>query len=167
MPLNSKYIGVHLIVIIFSLFLLFGMVVTKISTGNDYKKHINAEFIQVDATIVEYKELEYDEKPYYATYFEYECSNGKIYKGFWSNDINSEEQARSMIGTKVKVYFNNEFFGTYRSEKELKEVYDRESKQKDRNNSGINTIVVCSLLFLNSAIRTGIFFANRRRQQIV
>ncbi|MDE5755954.1 MAG: hypothetical protein K2I23_02580 [Clostridia bacterium] len=101
-------------IIIFSCgacFLLFVAILILVMVSGairDIEIFENANFVEVEATIVEYREYIVDSYTDYSTYYEYKSPNGGIYTGCWQSRIKTEEEAKAQIGMKVPIYIDDE-----------------------------------------------------------
>lgn len=93
-------------------FLLFVAILILVMVSGairDIKILEGANFVKVDATIVEYKEYIVDTGyPVWSTFYEYKSPNGGIYTGCWDGRIRTEEEAKAQIGMKVPLYIDDE-----------------------------------------------------------
>ncbi len=101
-----------------SIFLLFVAIFVFINVSKsveEQKLYEKANFVEVEATIVEYRKhtVYADEDTFpigesYTTYYQYKSPDGQIYSGFWQTRIKTEGEAKAQIGKKVKIYVDNE-----------------------------------------------------------
>ncbi|MDE6604457.1 MAG: hypothetical protein K2K85_00345 [Clostridia bacterium] len=93
-------------------FLLFVAILILVMVSGairDIEIFENANFVEVEATIVEYKEYIVDTGyPVWSTFYEYKSPNGGIYTGCWDGRIRTEEEAKAQIGMKVPLYIDDE-----------------------------------------------------------
>ena len=75
---------------VFLLFLAIFEFIMVSKTIENQKIVENANFVEVEATIVEYKERIVDAYTHYSTYYEYKSPNGGIYSGCWQARIKTE-----------------------------------------------------------------------------
>lgn len=66
-----------------------------------------ANYKQVDATISAYT-LTWQSDRLYTVYYKYVDIDGEEYVGRWKIDIDSEEEAKAMVGQTVKIYFDSD-----------------------------------------------------------
>ncbi|MDE6606022.1 MAG: hypothetical protein K2K85_08390 [Clostridia bacterium] len=100
-----------IISVVAAFFLLFVAILVLVTVSKSIKKlevYENANFIEVEANIVEYKEQKDYIQSYYVTFYEYKSPNGEIYSGFWQTKIKTEEEAKAQIGMKVPLYIDEE-----------------------------------------------------------
>ncbi|MDE6606023.1 MAG: hypothetical protein K2K85_08395 [Clostridia bacterium] len=110
---NMKIISV--VAAFFLLFVAILILVMVSKSINDEKVYKNANFVEVEATIVAYKDyIVYNSNTdmpmgiHYSTYYEYRSPNGGIYSGCWQTRIKTEEDAKAQIGKKVPLYIDDE-----------------------------------------------------------
>ena len=108
----------RLILIVIAFFLLSVSILILVMVSGaikDIEIQENANFVEVEATIVEYKEnivYGYNNTfpigTSYYTMYEYKSPNGGIYSGCWQARIKTEEEAKAQIGKKVTIYVDDE-----------------------------------------------------------
>ena len=159
--LIKKYNPTHIVIILFSLFLAIGLLVGELYREKDYQLHSNAQFVEVEAEIVEFKEFESESMQYYATYFEYTSHEGKTYRGFWSNDIYSKEEAEAMLGSKIRLYYND----ALGVRKTIEEVNATKSVEKPNHIVGGIIVAVLLSLAVNSLIKTILYIKSNKQKK--
>lgn len=92
-------------------------------TIEEHKEFENANFIEVEAIIVDYTEQKDYIQSYYITFYKYESPDGYIYSGFWRGRIKTEEEAKAQIGMKVPIYVDHDLH--------------LHKKSKEVNNTGV------------------------------
>ena len=105
---NTKKVSIFICSACFFLFVAILILVTVSGAIKDLMFYEKANFVEVEATIVEYKEQKDYSSSYYVTFYEYKSPNGRIYSGFWQTKIKTEEEAKAQIGKKVPLYVDDE-----------------------------------------------------------
>ena len=146
----KNFCTLHFFIITAAIFACVISIFSARDMEKSYQTFINADFQEVEATLYEYKEFEKNGLLYYAMFYKYEAPNGDEFTGFWQNDINSKEDAEAAIGSKVKVYYD-ENMGFLESMNDLQEIPKPDTDFVDI------VVPVSIVLFVNSLTRFIIF----------
>ncbi len=103
---TNKNISTYIVMLIISLFVMTTCIIVEIETYKEYKVHNAADFEEVEATLNRYESFVDHNITYYSVFYEYVDVHGKVYSGIWRRAIRPEEEAKAMIGKKVKVFYD-------------------------------------------------------------
>lgn len=154
----KNFCTLNLAVMLFAVVLAIGGVGSSISKEKEYKKYVNANFVEVQGEITEYKEFEKDGEVYFVTYYKYVDADGKEYFDMWQNNIYDKADAENAIGSKVPLYYDSKL-GVLKSMGDLKKV------PKPNHTLNIILVVVFIGLFVNSLARFIRFIIRNERYE--
>lgn len=147
MKKKKNYTIVHICVMVLTIVVGAIFIRNTVFAAQNYYLDTHANFVQEYATIVRYEEI-YSPKGgrTYSTFYEYE-DDGGVYYGLWQRLIKNEEEAKSQVGKKVRIYVDHDL--------------KYHTTNLNFTSSPIwfagTLALVCIVVFLNSFIRETIF----------
>ena len=80
----------------------------SVASAKGYYTDTHANYVQEYATVVRYEALHrrYNKGYIYTTYYEYRA-DGMVYSGICQRNIQTEEEAKAQVGTKIRIYVDH------------------------------------------------------------